>query len=121
MIVLFRHSQKDFSFEDANFVVTPLLEITSTTPVSSSFFALFVALVMWSRAWTAKMIYLVMMALYAVGIYFLYPCCHSFYGAIVVIYYIIKKMDDDACPIVGLTDLNDGNRIFDVQQQLPEI
>ena len=47
---------------------------------------------MWSRAWTAKMIYLVMMAFICGGIYFSYTCAAILSMVLaVVIYYIIKK------------------------------
>ena len=82
MIVLFRHSQKDFSFEDANFVVTPLFRnhvnyaciIVIFCPICG-------------RWWCGPGRGLQKWYTWSWWLYmrwasiFLYPCCHSFYGA----------------------------------------
>jgi O-antigen ligase len=93
MIVLYRHYQKDFAFEDANFVVTPLFRNhVNYACIIVIFLPYLWALVMWSKVWSAKVIYLAMMGLYAVGIYFSYTRAAILSMVLaVVIYYIIKK------------------------------
>ena len=93
IIVLIRHAQKDFAFEEVNFVVSPLFRNhVNYACIVVIFLPYLWAMVMWARGWGNKAVYLAMMVLYAAGIYFSYTRAAILSMLLaIVIYYIIKK------------------------------
>jgi O-antigen ligase len=91
LIVLYRHSLKDFAFEEANFVVMPIFRNhVNYACIIVIFLPYLWTLYTWEKGST-KSIYLVMMLVYLAGIYFSYTRAAILAVILsIFVFYIIK-------------------------------